>query len=161
VEEEAIQNREIPNLPGEPEPPEKFIQGNQEDVDLLVAFEEANGVNHVLLLEAKLESPWSNKQMKSKAKRFAAIFDDAKRRAHDVGRDDRIIPHFALASAAIKPPENLDTTGWPSWMLADGTKPVHVQIQGPANALRVVRCDHNGNEDAQGDWFRVNRGNAR
>ena len=41
--------------------------GNQEDADLLVAFEQGD-IIHLMLVEAKAETGWTNKQMCSKAK---------------------------------------------------------------------------------------------
>lgn len=42
-----------------------LIKGNQEDVDLIVAFEK-----NIILLEAKFNKNWSKKQMESKANRL-------------------------------------------------------------------------------------------
>ncbi len=49
---------------------------NQEDVDLLVAFEandDSRWVTHLVLIEAK-HLPWSNPQLKSKATRLGGKF---------------------------------------------------------------------------------------
>lgn len=47
--------------------------GQQEDVDLLIAFE-VRAVHHVVLIEAKATTGWTNAQMESKAKRLGRIF---------------------------------------------------------------------------------------
>ena len=39
----------------------RVATGTQEDVDLLVAFEEGD-ITHLLLIEAKAETGWTNKQ---------------------------------------------------------------------------------------------------
>lgn len=43
--------------------------GNIEDTDLLVAFEEGQ-ITHLMLIEAKAETGWTNRQMDSKAGRL-------------------------------------------------------------------------------------------
>src|SRR5687767_8811818 len=45
------------------------IVRNQEDVDLLAAFEDA-GTTHIVILEAKGVTGWTNSQMASKARRL-------------------------------------------------------------------------------------------
>ena len=49
------------------------INKNQEDIDLIICFESA-GKYHIVLLEAKAETGWTNKQMDSKVKRFRKLF---------------------------------------------------------------------------------------
>ena len=51
----------------------KVIHGNQEDVDLLVAYIR-DGLLQLLLVEAKVESGWSGSQLESKGDRVADIF---------------------------------------------------------------------------------------
>ena len=54
-------------------PLQQVIKGNQEDTDLLVAFE-GSGDRHVVLIEAKGATGWTNAQMQSKASRLGQIF---------------------------------------------------------------------------------------
>jgi hypothetical protein len=51
------------------------IQGNQEDVDLLIAWlsSEESSTLCLTLVEAKLDAPWDLKQLKSKMQRFSLI----------------------------------------------------------------------------------------
>ena len=50
-------------------PQQQIIKGNQEDIDLLVAFPEGEKY-HIVLVEAKGATGWTNKQMQSKADRL-------------------------------------------------------------------------------------------
>ena len=92
----------------------KKVNKNQEDIDLLVAFEDdKNGKTLLILIEAKADSSWTNKQLKSKAERLK-IFDEAKIRGN-------CQPHFVLMSP--KRPSKLTVT-WPDWMeIAKGENP--------------------------------------
>lgn len=53
-----------------------FVNHDMEDIDLLVAFQQ-EGINHLIFVEAKGETPWSNSQMESKVYRLNRIFEDA------------------------------------------------------------------------------------
>lgn len=100
------------------------MKGNQEDVDLLVAFEDGT-TTHVILVEAKGDTAWSNKQMKSKAERLRVAFD---------GINDTVKPHFAFISPS--PPQHLITEGWPNWISTSN----HLVMQVTGD-LKVTRCD--------------------
>ena len=52
---------------------ETVASDNQEDIDLLVAFE-AEDITHLILIEAKAATGWTNKQTLSKAERLQRIF---------------------------------------------------------------------------------------
>lgn len=71
---------------------ETVATGNQEDVDLLVTFEEGN-ITHLLMIEAKAGTGWTNKQTLSKAKRLKRIF------GADGAQYPRVNPHFGLMSS--------------------------------------------------------------
>ncbi len=101
-----------------------FVKGNQGDVDLLVAFEDGT-TTHVILVEAKGDTAWSNKQMKSKAERLRVAFD---------GINDTVKPHFAFISPS--PPQHLISEGWPNWISTSN----HLVMQVTGD-LKVTRCD--------------------
>lgn len=79
----------------------KIIKGTQEDVDLLVAFERAD-LHHILLVEAKGDTPWREDQLTSKSKRLRVIFDDA----------PDISPHFVMVSPQAPRIDLLTGVGW-------------------------------------------------
>ena len=108
----------------------KKINKNQEDIDLLIAFEDSkNGKTHLILIEAKADSPWDNKQLKSKAERLR-IFDEANIREY-------CKPHFVLMSP--KEPHRLDVK-WPDWIeIAKDKNPPWLQLHLKYPLLKVER----------------------
>ena len=121
------------------------FRGIQEDIDLLVAFEE-NKVCHLVLVEAKAYTGWTNKQMLSKAGRLEQIFGD------DGNRYAGVRPHFCMASP--KEPERLGTSAWPGWMSNRGV-PQWLKLCLPNDRLKVTRCDTGGPTSDSGDQFSV------
>ncbi len=121
------------------------IKAQQEDTDLLVAFGAADGC-HIVLVEAKATTGWSNGQMKSKAARMADIF----------GNDGRkwagVTPHFVLTSP--RPPQQLTTSDWPQWM-APQKKWLWMPLDIPKNLKRVSRCESDGTPRAHGEFWTV------
>jgi hypothetical protein len=122
----------------------RIIQGNQEDIDLIVAFTQGEQA-HLFLIEAKGVTSFSNKVLGSKARRLKAIFgEDGRHFSH-------IQPHFVMVS----PLESTDIKpdNWPSWMRGDQIAWLKLNV--PDNLLRVTRCDENGKVTAVGDHWRV------
>ncbi len=74
------------------------LEGNQEDVDLFVAFEIADRA-HLVLVEAKADSAWSREQLESKAKRLHRIFGS---RGDSYGG---VSPHFILMGPGSSVPK--------------------------------------------------------
>jgi len=122
---------ESPNFAESGRPP-VYINTNQEDIDLLVACK-PKGVTHLILVEAKGATGWTNKQIRSKAARLKIIFD-----SHVSWFHDDVIPHFVLASP--RPPQHLAVEDWfPSWMAPQGMIPwVRLDI---GDRVSAVRCD--------------------
>ncbi len=123
------------------------ISGSQEDMDLLVAYEEGV-VCHVIMLEAKGVLPFANGPLHSKAERLSAIFG---------AKGDRwqgVIPHFAIVSP--KEPQQLHHNDWPVWMKPTGA-PLHIKLEIPPGYAqrKVVRCDQNGRAKKNGDFWKV------
>lgn len=114
------------------------ISGTQEDIDLLVGFENSEGV-HLIMVEAKGVSHFNNNQWRSKINRLKAIFGS---------RHPTVFPHLVLASP--REPQQLDLEGCDSWMLKDG-KPYWVPLYLPSNLIAVIRCDINGNPSSNSE----------
>lgn len=130
-----------------PLPNDGLIRGNQEDIDLLVAFADGPSTR-LLLLEAKAATGWGNRQLQSKADRLRAIFG---------ARGDAFpeaVPQFALLSP--RRPVRLDTATWPEWM-RQGGEPVWLELPMPRNRRRVTRTDERGRPAADGSHFTVTR----
>jgi len=132
------------------------VEGNQEDVDLLVVFETRAGEPskknelHMVLVEAKATTGWTNKQIASKAMRLGRILGFKK----DFCASLDIVPHFVLTSPG-KSPDKLRTKppeggwDWPEWMLMDGSTVPHMTlpVENRQSLLKVSRCGI-GSEDA-------------
>lgn len=112
-----------------PNPDDALFRANQEDVDLLVAFDEG-AKPHLVLVEAKMETSWTNKQLGSKVKRLRHIFGEDRPGA------DLVEWHFVLASP--KESRNIDTDCWPPQMTRDG-KPVWMELPRPPRLVKVTR----------------------
>lgn len=118
------------------------MTGNQEDIDLLVAFTAAEDL-HVILVEAKFDSGWTNSQMTSKARRLRAIFGD------DGDRVPHVIPHFVITSP--RRPPRLVSDEWPAWMNdADGYRWIELSVS--AGRIRSERTDGSGRASRVGEY---------
>lgn len=120
------------------------IEGNQEDIDFLVAFEDETGT-HLVILEAKGTTGWTNGQMVPKAKRLGAILGGPG--GGGWTSIPGLTPHFALWSPRDQ--RDLILGEWPQWMKAktcpgeDGKlahRPHWIPLQLPQRK-RVTRCD--------------------
>ncbi|MEZ5456050.1 MAG: hypothetical protein R3F04_08055 [Lysobacteraceae bacterium] len=121
------------------------IQGKQEDVDLLIAFE-SDGDTHLVLIEAKATSGWTNSQANSKAKRLHGFFPDKR-------EQNRVVPHFILMSPQQP---RLITDNWPAWMKADHSdQPIWIELPIPDDLQKVSRCDEKGHSDAGGGFWQL------
>ncbi len=122
-------------------------RGNPEDTDLLVAFD-ADGVSHVIAIEAKGVTGWSHKQLLAKALRLGDIF------GFDARGDSfpAIQPHFVLTSPFQ--PADLEMEEWPLWMTGDNGEPAWLRLPVPAEFVRVVRTDGIGKPNANGGHWR-------
>jgi hypothetical protein len=112
----------------------RVIEGNQEDVDLLVAFE-SGGVTELVMVEAKLDSPWSTTQVRRKAQRLRTIFQIANTR--NLAR-----PHFVLVSPNKPGGMQNMLDEWFTWLQPSVL--THIPFQGDAERWDVTRCDSKG-----------------
>ena len=131
--------------PPSPIPNSDLFRANQEDADLLVAFDQ-DATTHVVLLEAKMETGWTNKQLHSKAQRLRLIFGS------DRPGVDLATPHFVLASP--KKSERIRTDTWPEWMTRDGV-PLWMKLPRPPGLREVTRCTPGGKVSALGLFLRI------
>lgn len=117
------------------------LERNQEDIDLLVAWQAADGATEIALVEAKAYSGWTTKQMRSKAARLALVFQ---------GTDPaRIRPHLVLTS--FKKSVGLEPLDWPH----PGTDPVHIDLDEPHARHRLTQVNASGKPAEDGDHFVV------
>jgi hypothetical protein len=125
-----------------------LVLGNQEDIDLLIAFASGD-CTYLLLIEAKGATGFTNKQMLSKVRRLSAIFNDPS--VSELKIEKRLI----IASPVE--PSKLVAADWQPWMLRDSSpkKPWWIPMAFPKQALAVSRCDAVGHPSAEGTYWTV------
>ncbi len=122
-----------------PWPAHGELAASQEDVDLLIAWEDLRGP-HLVLIEAKGFTGWSNAQMKRKTTRLGAIFTEELR--------DQVDVHLFLAGPA--PAKGLNVDDWPDWT-RPGAHTHFLSISDPGMRFAVQRCDEEGLPTSR-DW---------
>ena len=130
-------------VPGRIPKPDCYA-GTQVDVGLLVAFD-AGDTTHLVLIEAKMDTGWSNEQAGEKAERLGTIFGDTP-------RDDVAKPYFVLLSPTR--PQQLNTHKWPQWM-HDRGEPLWLPPSRPDDLLRPTQADEDGNPSAGGEFIAI------
>jgi len=124
----------------------KVIDGTQEDVDLVVAFEDQSSLIHLILLEAKGVTAFSNKQFEHKMNRLQSIFGE------DGRKWLKVKPYFGLVSP--KPPARLIYDVCPQWLKIDNAIPwFEMPIK---DRITVFGCDYLGKPDQQRAFWSVN-----
>ena len=139
----ALHLAELP-APQELIPNERLIGANQQDIDLLVAFDAAAST-HIVLVEAKMETGWNNQQLDSKAKRLRRIFGN---------EPDTTFakPHFVLMSPRM--PQRVTTDHWPDWMRPGGEL-LWMELPRPKGLRKVTRCRADRTPSAVGRFLRI------
>jgi hypothetical protein len=126
---------------------EGIVDGTQEDVDLLIAFEDNSGLNQLIMLEAKGVGAYDNKQFAHKMDRFSSIF------GKDGRRFDKLRPHFGLMSPHH--PVHLRSKICPSWLKIDEEIPwIHMPIP---ERLALFGCDEDGKPDKKRKFWTLRR----
>lgn len=133
--------------------PVALVQGNQEDIDLVVAFG-----NTLILIEAKGDTSWSNTQLKSKVRRLEVILGPT-------GTAESTLSRMSVRFILMSPnPSTRLVRGndqpWPVWMLKDGNLmwiPMRMAEAGQEPAfLKVVRCkDKDGSVGKEGSHWKI------
>ena len=123
-----------------------LIMAQQEDVDLLVAFER-NGIVHLILIEAKAATAWTNGQAESKIERLKKIF------GNDADRWSGVRPHFVLMSPTR--PARLHTN-WPYWAVDGNLQPLWIPLPIPDSLLKVSRWDDQTSKPRkEGEFWKI------
>lgn len=125
----------------------KLIRAQQEDIDWLIAFK-GQSEYHLVLIEAKGVTSWTNKQMASKAIRFGDIFGEQ-------GNNwPSIVPHFVIMSRSQS--KGLLAEKWPQWMAPNG-KILWLELPIPEYLLHVYRCNEQGRKSQNGQSWKVGK----
>lgn len=125
------------------------ISGTQEDVDFLLAFVDHENTTHIVMIEAKGDSYFTNAQLNSKNKRFKAIFGD-----EDTWPN--VKPHFLLCSP--KEPQNVTIEDPVYFMLTKDKNPIWFPLLMGTGKNKVTRCmddDRNNKPSSEGDHWKV------
>lgn len=124
----------------------KEVKGNQEDVDLLVAFE-VKTVTHLVMIEAKAGSSWSKKQLLSKVEKLENIFVSGE------VWSGHVQPHFLLLSPTEPSEETLDLL--PQWNLDEESEERWLKLNYPNERLVVERTMADGRPSRTGRHYLV------
>jgi len=125
------------------------IDGTQEDVDLLVAFEDASGLSHLIMLEAKGVTAFSNSQFEHKINRFKSIFGETGDRWAEIK------PYFGLVSPRKSKRLHYDLC--PAWLKV-GDKIPWFEMSIPSDRLTVFGCDEKGRPNKERAFWTIRRG---
>ncbi len=125
------------------------IEATQEDIDFVIAFDKGEET-HIVLLEVKGVTGWTNKQLISKAAHLDKI---DKILVSDEKCYKGVFLHFAIVSP--QKPERLKLEKLPEWMKPNG-KVVWMKLPlGTKYLWKVQRCDKERKADANGKWWTV------
>lgn len=122
----------------------RLITGTQEDIDLLVAFD-TDRESHVIMLEAKGVTSYSNRQFESKVARLSAAFT--------APQAERVVPHLVLVSPMR--PRYLRYDGCPPWMFGKDGQVAWLQLPVPSDMQKIVRCTEDGSPNSRGKYWTV------
>lgn len=122
----------------------RLITGGPEDIDLLVAFD-TDRESHVIMLEAKGVTSYSNRQFESKVRRLSEAFA--------APQAERVVPHLVLVSPTV--PRYLRYECCPPWMLGKDGRVAWLQLLVPSDMQKIVRCTESGTPDRHGEYWTV------
>lgn len=139
--------------------PDGLVQGNQEDIDLVVAF----GTT-LILVEAKGDTSWSNAQLNSKVPRLEAIL--GKNHVNHSKLNDLSV-YFVLMSP--KRSDKLLRNGglaWPDWMTDQRGQPLWLpmhmaEADEHPSFLKVTRCMESGSVSKDGIFWKADYNNPK
>ena len=130
-------------------PSPKDINKSQEDIDLLIAFEEScanKARTHLVLIEAKAYLAWSNDQLESKVSRLRRFLGE------EIQATDELQPHFVLMTGRTS--SRVEFRSWPTWMKSEDGEPFRLAYELPMRR-KVTRCDEKGKDSAGGCHLRL------
>jgi hypothetical protein len=124
------------------------INATNEDIDFLLAFVDDLGITHIIMIEAKGDTSFTNKQLQSKANRLNEIFGPSGKKWPNV------VPHFLVCSPTQ--PSRLQTSTLPSFMRNKKDNGLAwFRLYMPANQRKVTRCDASGNTSKNGTHWKI------
>ena len=127
---------------------QKLVAGNQEDIDLLIAFENADKTQ-VVLVEAKGDTAWDNEQLRNKVKRLRYIF-----RSGGPGTES-VEPYFVMMSPKKSANRELNEKLQEMEDSCPSIKTIWLPLPLPNGLVKATRCDREGNSNANAKWIRL------
>lgn len=121
------------------------LNANQEDIDFLIAFKKDN-YYHLIMIEAKAESGWTNKQLSSKAEKLKKIFGETSCVWKNVK------PYFLITSP--RKPRDLKIEVLPAH-LRRSMEDIWFELKIPNDLVKITRCNQLGKVDINGMMWRV------
>ncbi|HDZ8846633.1 hypothetical protein [Aeromonas veronii] len=121
------------------------ISGTQEDVDFLLAFVDENKITHLVMIEAKGDSYFSNGQLDSKNKRFKAIFGNE-------NTWPNVRPHFIICSP--KKPQKINIEE-PAYFTFKNSKLLWLELNMSDGKNKVTRCNKDDKPCSNGKHWKV------
>ncbi|KRW51401.1 hypothetical protein AO724_07355 [Aeromonas allosaccharophila] len=127
------------------------ISGTQEDVDFLLAFVDHENTTHIVMIEAKGDSYFSNAQLNSKNQRFKAIFGNEHTWPN-------VKPHFLICSP--KEPQNVSIEEPAYFMCPQESQLIWFSLVMDTGKNKVTRCmgsEGNYKPSSEGDHWKVEK----
>jgi hypothetical protein len=127
------------------------ISGTQEDVDFLLAFVDEKQITHLVMIEAKGDSYFSNSQLDSKNKRFKAIFGNK-------NTWPNVRPHFLICSP--KEPQNVSIEEPAYFMCPQESQLIWFSLVMDTGKNKVTRCmdsEEKYKPSSEGDHWKVEK----
>ena len=124
------------------------ITGTQEDVDFILAFKDSNDITHIVMIEAKGKTSFTNKQMINKGKRLKAIFGE------DGDIWGNVKPYFLICSP--KKPQRLELKTLPKFMIDNESGDLTWFILNMSDSQqKVTRCNKHGESKQNGSHWKT------
>lgn len=123
------------------------ISGTQEDVDFLLAFVDHENTTHIVMIEAKGDSYFSNTQLDSKNKRFKAIFGNE-------STWPNVKPHFLICSP--KRPQKISIEE-PAYFIFKSSKLLWLELGMGDGKNKVTRWGEDNKPSSDGKYWTVER----
>jgi hypothetical protein len=125
----------------------KLVEGNQEDVDLVIA-----SGRDLILVEVKAYENWDVDQLQSKLDRFDLLRHEYERISARGTVENPVQMHFLLMSP--KKPTGIKVD-WRKWKRTDSPIPPWIPLNLPSGVLRVSRCNQCGVKKANDQFWRI------
>ncbi len=121
------------------------ISGTQEDVDFLIAFVDHENTTHIVMIEAKGDSYFSNGQLDSKNKRFKAIFGNE-------NTWPNVRPHFLICSP--KEPQKINIED-PAYFIFKNSELLLLKLDMEDGKKKVTRCNKDDKACNDGKHWKI------